>query len=47
MPVVIVVNPIYVHQNLLTTSGFCPVELTCQCVKQAIAMRGVRFLPVK
>lgn len=47
MPVVIVVNPIYVHQSLLTTSGFSLVELTCQSVRQAIPTRRVRFLSVR
>lgn len=51
---VIVVNPIYIHQDLffffkdlLTTSCFSLMELTCQCVKQAIPMGRVRFLSVK
>lgn len=49
---VIVVNPIYIHQDLffkdlLTTSCFSLMELTGQCVKQAIPMGRVRFLPVK
>lgn len=47
MAVVIVVNPVYVHRDLLTTSCFSLAELTCQCVKQAIPMGRVRFLPEK
>lgn len=47
MTVVIVVNPIYVHQSLLTTSGFSLVELPCQSAKQASPTRRLRFLPVR